>query len=71
MKLLSCMDAYFDYNQIKMYEPDMEKTSVVIDRVTYCYKVMPFRLKNVGATYYRLNVRIFKENIRKTMDVRR
>lgn len=44
-KLLSFMEAYFGYNQIKMYEPDKETTSFVLDRGTYCYKVMPFGLK--------------------------
>ena len=44
------MDAYSGYNQIKMSEPDMEATSFVIDQGTYCYKVMPFGLKNAGAT---------------------
>ena len=30
---------------------DMEKTSFIIEWGTYCYRVMPFRLKNAGATY--------------------
>lgn len=50
-KLLSFMDAYSGYNQIKKYKLHMEATSIVIDRGAYYYKVMPFELKNVGATY--------------------
>lgn len=50
-ELLSIMDAYLGYNQIKKYKLDMETTSFVIDRGTYCYKVMPFGLKNVEETY--------------------
>ncbi|KAI5312416.1 hypothetical protein L3X38_041589 [Prunus dulcis] len=68
-QLLSFMDAYSDYNQILMYEDDKAKTSFIIERGTYCYKVMPFGLKNAGATYQRLINKIFKEQIGKTMEV--
>lgn len=50
-EVLRFMDAYSGYNQIPMYELDGEHTSFITDRSLYCYKVMPFRLKNVGATY--------------------
>ncbi|GFS38849.1 hypothetical protein Acr_00g0059790 [Actinidia rufa] len=55
--------------EIKIYPPDMEKTSFITERGLYCYKVMPFVLKNVGATYQRLVNKIFKEQIGKTMEV--
>ena len=48
--LLSFMDAYFGYNQVRMFPGDKEKTSFITNQGTYCYKVMPFGLKNVGAT---------------------
>ncbi|KAL5576657.1 hypothetical protein UlMin_018356 [Ulmus minor] len=35
----------------------------------YCYKVMPFGLKNAGATYQRLVNKMFKNQIGKTMEV--
>ncbi|XP_059638944.1 uncharacterized protein LOC132281237 [Cornus florida] len=47
---------------------DEEKTSFVTERGTYCYKVMPFELKNAGATYQRLISKIFKDQIRKTVE---
>ena len=50
-ELLSFMDAYSGYNQIKMYPPNEDKTTFLTDRGTYCYKVMPFGLKNAGATF--------------------
>lgn len=50
-KLLSLMDAYSGYNQIRMHPVDQESTSFITDRGTYCYQVMLFGLKNVGATY--------------------
>ena len=45
-KLLSFMDAFSRYNQILMDEEDQEKTSFVTNQGLYCYKVMPFGLKN-------------------------
>ena len=53
-RLLSFMDAFFGYNQIRMDEVDQEKTFFVSSQGLFCYKVMPFGLKNVGATYPRL-----------------
>ena len=49
--LLSFMDGFSRYNQIKMAPKDMEKTSFITPCGTYCYKVMSFGLKNAGATY--------------------
>ncbi|BFG20833.1 hypothetical protein CerSpe_071070 [Prunus speciosa] len=68
-QLLSFMDAYSGYNQILMHEDDKAKTTFIIERGTYSYKVMPFGLKNAGATYQRLVNKIFKEQISKTMEV--
>ena len=50
-QLLSLMDAFLGYNQIKMEEVDQEKTSFVTNQGLFCYKVMPFGLKNAGMTY--------------------
>ena len=49
--LLSFMDAFSGYNQIRMHDADQEKTSFVTSQGLFCYKVMPFSLKNVGVTY--------------------
>jgi len=38
------------YNQIKMYPLDEDKTDFTLGRGIYCYKVMPFILKNAGAS---------------------
>ena len=48
---------------------DQEKTSFIIGQGTYCYRVMPFRLKNAGATYQRLVNRMFQKQIGTTMEV--
>ncbi|XP_072064460.1 uncharacterized protein [Arachis hypogaea] len=58
-RYLSFMDAYFGYNQIPMHRPDEEKTAFITPDGTYCYIVMPFGLKNAGATYQRLVNKIF------------
>ena len=44
------MDAFLRYNQIQIAEEDQEKTTFIISQGLYCYKVIPFGLKNAGAT---------------------
>ncbi|RDX64247.1 hypothetical protein CR513_57218, partial [Mucuna pruriens] len=58
--LLSFMDAYSGYNQIKMHPQDEAKTIFITDARAYYYKVMPFELKNARATYQHLMDQIFK-----------
>ena len=43
-QLLSFMDAFSGYNQIKMEEADQEKTSFVTSQGLFYYKVIPFVL---------------------------
>ena len=50
-QLLCFMDAFSSYNQIQMHEDDQEKTSFVTSQGLFCYKLMSFGLKNVGAMY--------------------
>ena len=45
-KLLTFMDAFSGYNQIVMNEDDQEKTSFITSKWLFCYRVIPFRLKN-------------------------
>ena len=68
-ELLTFMDAFSGYNQIQMYAPDRQKTAFITDRGLYCYKVMPFGLKNAGATYQRLVNKMFADQLGKTMEV--
>ena len=53
-KMLSFLDAFSGYNQIKMHPRDESKTTFMTETSSYCYKVMPFGLKNAGATYQRV-----------------
>ena len=68
-KLLTFMDAFSGYNQIKMAEEDQEKTAFITSQGLYCYKVMPFKLKNAGATYQRLVNKMFNRQIGRNMEV--
>ncbi|KAJ9552481.1 hypothetical protein OSB04_016526 [Centaurea solstitialis] len=68
-ELLTFMDAYSGYNQILMHTDDQEKTAFMTDKGIYCYKVMPFGLKNAGSTYQRLVNMMFKEHLGRTMEV--
>ena len=51
--MLSFMDGFSGYNKIRMAPEKREKTYFITRWGTYCYRVMPFGLKNTGATYQR------------------
>ena len=52
-----------------MDEVDQEKISFITSQGLFCYKVMPFDLKNVGATYQRLVNHMFYPQIRWNVEV--
>ena len=52
-----------------MAPKDMEKTSFITPWGTYCYKVIPFGLKNAGATYQRAATTLLHELIHKEVEV--
>ena len=68
-ELLSFRDAFSGYNQISMDPVDQENTSFITVQGPFCYRVMPFGLKNAGATYQRLVNRMFQKHIGVTMEV--
>ncbi|XP_073151889.1 uncharacterized protein [Henckelia pumila] len=68
-ELLSFLDAYQGYHQIPLAKEDKNKVSSVTSTRTYCYVVMPFGLKNSGATYLRLMDRVFEQQIGKNIEV--
>ena len=52
-----------------MHKQDKESTTFITNMSLFYYRVMPFGLKNVGATYQRLVNKIFRPLIRHTMEV--
>nr|KYP40102.1 Retrovirus-related Pol polyprotein from transposon 17.6 [Cajanus cajan] len=48
---------------------DEEHTAFIIEQANYCYHVMPFGLKNAGATYQRLMDKVFANQIGRNLEV--
>ena len=67
--MLSFLDAFSGYHQIPIHPPNAEKTSFIMPHGLYCYNVMPFGLKNVGATYQMLVTKMFRPLFGTTMEV--
>ncbi|KAL0411146.1 UNVERIFIED_CONTAM: Polyprotein P3 [Sesamum latifolium] len=68
-ELLSMMDASQGYHQIMLAPEDRKKVSFITSEGTFYYVVMPFGLKNAGATYQRLVDKIFRHQIGKNVEV--
>ncbi|XP_070034790.1 uncharacterized protein [Nicotiana tomentosiformis] len=62
-------DCYVGYHQILIDEEDTEKIAFTTPCGTYCYRVMPFSLKNAGATYMRSMTTIFHDMMHKEIEV--
>ncbi|XP_012831554.1 PREDICTED: uncharacterized protein LOC105952536 [Erythranthe guttata] len=68
-ELLSMMDASQGYHQIPLDEENQPAVSFITATGTYCYVVMPFGLKNAGATYQRLMDKMFRAQLGRNMEV--
>uniref|UniRef100_A0A2N9EZ43 Uncharacterized protein n=1 Tax=Fagus sylvatica TaxID=28930 RepID=A0A2N9EZ43_FAGSY len=66
---MSFLDVFQGYHQIAMNPVDEEKTAFITPRGIFCYKVMPFGLKNAGATYQRMITKMFSSQLGKTVEV--
>jgi len=62
---MSFMDEFSGYNQ---YLEEEKHTSFRTLLGVFCYTVMPFGLKNTGATYQRAMNTIFRDHLRKTVE---
>nr|AAV31299.1 putative polyprotein [Oryza sativa Japonica Group]AAV32107.1 putative polyprotein [Oryza sativa Japonica Group] len=67
-ELLSFLDCYLGYYQIRLKESDCLKTSFITPFGAYCYITMPFGLKNAGATYQRMIQRCFSAQIGRNVE---
>ena len=65
---LCFLDAYSRYHQIAMKESDQLATSFVTPFRSFCYVIMPFGLKNAGATYQRCMLKCFGNLIERTVE---
>ncbi|GAA0183385.1 hypothetical protein LIER_30804 [Lithospermum erythrorhizon] len=68
-EVFDLMDASWGYHQIKIYPKDEEKITFITEYGLYCWKVMPFGLKNVGETYQRIVNSIFTNQIGRNMEI--
>ena len=66
---MSFLDAFQGYHQIALAPEDHEKTAFISPDANYHYTVMPFRLKNAGATYQRMMTIMFRDKIGRTVEV--
>ncbi|KAA0065385.1 uncharacterized protein E6C27_scaffold17G00500 [Cucumis melo var. makuwa] len=67
-KALSFMDGSSGYNQIRMALSDEEMLAFRTPNGICCYKVMPFGLKNSGATYQRAMQKVFVDMLHKYVE---
>ena len=67
--LMSFMDGFLGYNQIKIAPRDMTKTTFATKWGIYCYTVMPFRLKNLGVTYQRMATALLHDMMHNKVEV--
>jgi hypothetical protein len=65
----SFLDAYSGYNQIKLKKEDEEKIACITPYGVFCYQVMPFDLKNAGATYQRMMQNCLRNQIGRNIQV--
>ncbi|GKV13259.1 hypothetical protein SLEP1_g24299 [Rubroshorea leprosula] len=66
---LSLLDAYSRYHQVHMASEDEVKTSFYAGDEIYCYVMMPFGLKNAGATYQKMVTIVFRAQIGRNLEV--
>ena len=66
---MSFLDAFQGYHKIALAVEDQEKTTFITPDANYHYTMMPFGLKNVGATYQRMMTRMFWDKIGCTVEV--
>jgi hypothetical protein len=67
--LLSFLDAYLGFHQIRMAREDRKHTAFVTVDGLYCYVVMPYDLKNALPTFVRAMSKTFGDLIRDKVEI--
>ncbi|CAN1139542.1 Transposon Ty3-I Gag-Pol polyprotein, partial [Linum perenne] len=67
-EMLSFLDMFSGYHQIPLNKQDQEKTAFMTPTANYCYRVMPFGLKNAGATYQRMIDKVFVRQLGRNLE---
>ena len=68
-KAYSFLDGFYGYNQLSIDSRDQHKMAFVTNQGTFAYRVMPFGLTNASTTFQRLMCHIFKEFLKKFLEV--
>nr|AAO19368.1 putative polyprotein [Oryza sativa Japonica Group] len=67
-ELMSFLDAYSGYHQIRMNPADIPKTAFITPFGTFCHLRMPFGLKNAGATFARLVYKVLYKQLGRNVE---
>ena len=67
-EMLSFMDGFSGYNQIRIAKEDQHKMAFTTPWGTFCYKVMSFGLKNASTTYQCAMTTIFHDLLHVIME---
>ncbi|XP_017216818.2 uncharacterized protein LOC108194379 [Daucus carota subsp. sativus] len=68
-ELISFMDAFSGYNQIKLAKEDQDSTAFITHKGVFAYTVLPFGLLNAGATFQRTMDTVFADQIGRNMEI--
>jgi hypothetical protein len=65
--MLSLLDMFLGYHQIRVRKEDEEKTSFITPFGTFCFVRMPEGLKNAGCTFSRMIAIVLHPQIRRNI----
>ena len=66
-EMLSLLDMFSGYHQIRVQKEDKEKTSFITPFGTYCFERMPEGLKNAGSTFSRMIAIVLRYQLRRNI----
>ena len=67
--MMSLLDSFYGYNQIKVKRTDKYKTMFITRWGTFSYERMPFGLSNAGVTFQRAMQIVFDDLIGKIIQI--